>query len=125
MVKTILVVDDYADFARLLEGRLKAEGFAAHVVTDGTTVVEKARTLKPDLIILDIMMPDVGGTEVHLELMKDPVTRDIPVIFLTGLRAPHTKHKPHSHTAKVIGKSKDFKELLDAIHEELNRSPKV
>ena len=122
MPKKILVVDDYVEFARLLEGRLKAEGFEADVANDGSSAIEKAKALKPDLIILDIMMPEVGGTEVRLELMKDPTTRDIPVIFLTGLRAPHTKHRPQQHSAKVIGKSKDFKELLDAIHEELNKN---
>jgi two-component system sensor histidine kinase/response regulator len=119
MPKKILVVDDYVEFARLLEGRLRSEGFEAEVVHDGPSAVQKARSLKPDLIILDIMMPEVGGNEVCLELMKDPVTRDIPVIFLTGLRAPQTKHKPKNNSSRVIGKSKDFKELLDAIREEL------
>ena len=124
MPKKILVVDDYAEFARLLEGRLNAEGFEAHIVNDGTSAISTAKTLKPDLIVLDIMMPEVGGTEVQLELMKDPVTRDIPVIFLTGLRAPQAKHKPQARSARVIGKSRDFKELLDAIQEELNKTPK-
>jgi len=118
--KTILVVDDYVDFARLLESRLKTEGFAVEVATDGPAAVEKAKALKPDLIILDIMMPEVGGTEVRVELMKDPATREIPVIFLTGLRAPQTKHKQRNHSVRVIGKSNDFKELLEAIHEALH-----
>ena len=117
--KKILVVDDYAEFARLLENRLNAEGFEAHVANDGTSAVARVKALKPDLIILDIMMPEVGGTEVRLELMKDPVTRDIPIIFLTGLRAPQAKANPQNRSIKVIGKSRDFKELLDAIHEEL------
>ena len=122
--KKILVVDDYVEFARLLESRLNSEGFEASVVNDGVSAIARAKTLKPDLIILDIMMPEVGGTEVRLELMKDPATRDIPIVFLTGLRAPHSKNKPQNHSAKVIGKSKDFKELLDAIHEELNKAPR-
>ena len=125
MAKTILVVDDYPDFVRLLEGRLKSEGFDTLVATDGPAAIEKARSLKPDLIILDIMMPDVGGTEVRVELMKDPATRDIPVIFLTGLRAPQTKRKGPSSAVKVIGKSKDFKELLEAIHEAFNKTSKI
>ena len=121
----ILVVDDYVDFARLLESRLKAEGFKTEVVNDGLLAIQKAKALKPDLIVLDIMMPEVGGNEVHVELMKDPATRDIPVIFLTGLRAPQSKHKAQNHSAKVIGKSNDFKELLDAIHEALDKTSKI
>ncbi len=121
MPKKILVVDDYLDFARLLESRLKTEGFETQVVIDGPTAIQTAKALKPDLIILDIMMPNLGGTEVRQELLKDPATRDIPVIFLTGLRAPQTKRKPQNHSIKVIGKSSDFRELLDAIREVLGR----
>ena len=124
MPKTILIVDDYADFARVLEGRLKAEGFEVQVALDGTRGIQKAKELKPDLLILDIMMPDVGGTEVRVELMKDPGTRDIPIIFLTGLRAPQSRHKPPSNPMRVIGKSKDFRELLEAIQETLNKTSK-
>ena len=94
MPKKILIVDDYADFAKLLEGRLKAEGFVTHVELNGPAGIQKAKELKPDLILLDIMMPDVGGTEVRVELMKDVATRDIPIIFLTGLRAPQNKKRP-------------------------------
>ena len=119
--KKILVVDDYVDFPRLLVNRLNAEGFETFTAYDGVSAIEQVKTLKPDLVILDIMMPEVGGTEVRLELLKDPATRDIPIIFLTGLRAPHAKSKPQNHSSKIIGKSRDFKELLDAIHEELNK----
>jgi len=123
--KTILVVDDYVDFARLLESRLKTEGFETEVANDGPTAIERAKTLKPDLIILDIMMPKVGGNEVRQELMKDPATQDIPIIFLTGLRAPRTKHKLQNQSVKMIGKSNDFKELLEAIREALDKTSKM
>jgi CheY-like chemotaxis protein len=125
MSKTILIVDDYPDFACLLESRLKAEGFGTAVALDGPSGIEKALSLKPDLILLDIMMPHVGGTEVRVELMKDPSTQNIPIIFLTGLRAPQTKRKSPGDTFRVIGKSKDFHELLQAIEEELSKAQKV
>ena len=120
MSKTILVVDDYADFAQLLARRLKAEGFETWLAQDGPSGIQKAKELKPDLIILDIMMPGVGGTEVRVELMKDLTTRDIPIIFLTGLRAPQTPRQGARGSIPVIGKSKDFKELLQVIRENLN-----
>ena len=126
MPKTILIVDDYPDFAKLLEDRLKAEGFKTDVALDGPGGIEKAKSHKPDLILLDIMMPHVGGTEVRVELMKDPTTRDIPIIFLTGLRAPQSKRNASIyHNLKVIGKSNDFKELLEAIRETLNNPSKI
>ena len=126
MPKTILIVDDYPEFAQLLEERLKTEGYRIETAFDGSAGIEKAKALKPDLILLDIMMPQVGGTEVRAELMKEPGTRGIPIIFLTGLRAPQANRKtPIYHDLKVIGKSRDFKELLEAIQETLKNSPEL
>jgi CheY-like chemotaxis protein len=116
MSKKILIVDDFPDYANLLEKSLKIEGFRTIVVHNGEEAIQKAKTEKPDLILLDIMMPGVGGTEVRIELMKDPDTKNIPLLFLTGLRAPQSKKKS-TGGIKVIGKSNDFKELLDAIRE--------
>ncbi len=122
MVKTILIADDYADYAKLLESRLKAEGFKTVCAVDGESAIEKARSSKPDLMILDIMMPNVGGTEVRLELMKDTDTQNIPIIFLTGLKAPHSKSKSPAPNVRVIGKSNDFKELLASIHDLIGKA---
>ncbi len=120
MPKTILIVDDFKDYASLLEKNLRAEGFQTIAAYDGESALEKARSAKPDLILLDIMMPNTAGTEVHAELLKDPATRDIPVVFLTGLRAPHSK-KPSIDGVKVIGKSKSFDEILSTVREILGK----
>ncbi len=64
------------------------------------------------------MMPNVGGPEVRIELLKDPDTKDIPLIFLTGLRQPRSKGTSAAGI-KVIGKSNDFRELLEAVREAL------
>ncbi len=121
MPSMILIVDDFKDYVGLLEKRLRVEGFQTAAVYDGGSALEKARALKPDLILLDIMMPGVGGTETRSLLINDPDTKNIPIIFLTGLRAPHPTKKPSIDGVKVVGKSKDFSELLSAIHEVLNK----
>ncbi len=117
MPKTILIADDFVDYAKLLEGRLKSEGYLTIYAPDGETAIAKAKEAKPDLMILDIMMPNISGTEVRVELMKDPITKDIPIIFLTGLKAPRSKNKAPVANVHVIGKSNDFKELLLVIRE--------
>jgi CheY-like chemotaxis protein len=120
MPQYILIVDDFVDYAGLLEKRLRAEGYDTLVAHDGEDGLVRVRERKPDLILLDIMMPKIGGTEMKAELMNDPALRDIPIIFLTGLRAPHSKKKSPAGV-KTVGKSNDFKELLDAITEALGK----
>ncbi len=121
MPDKILIVDDYKEYAGLLEKRLHAEGFQTSAVYDGASALQKAKSEKPQLILMDIMMPGLGGTEAHVQLMNDPATKNIPIIFLTGLRAPHPTKKPSIDGVKVIGKSKDFKDLLIAIRETLGK----
>lgn len=122
MPKTILIVDDFVDYAKLLDNQLREEGFRTSLANDGENAIRKAKSEKPDLIILDIMMPNLGGTEVRVELLKDPSTKDIPIIFLTGLRSPYSKKTSSIPGVKTFGKSTDFKELLDAIRETLGCS---
>jgi CheY-like chemotaxis protein len=124
MAQTILIADDFKEYAGLLEKNLQAAGFQTVAVYDGESALQAVRAKKPDLILLDIMMPNTSGTEVRNELMKDPSTRSIPIVFLTGLRAPHSTKKPSIDGVKVVGKSKDFSEILGAIREMLPKQPK-
>ncbi len=84
MAQTILIVDDEKDILDLLEFNLQAEGY--HIVTarDGEQALELAERLNPDLIILDIMLPQKDGWTVLRELRAKPETASIPVIFLTA-----------------------------------------
>jgi CheY-like chemotaxis protein len=119
----VLIVDDYKEFAGLLEKKLRAEGFQTAVLNDGTQAAERVRSEKPDLILLDIMMPNIGGTEIRVELMKNEATKHIPIIFLTGLRAPHHAKKASPAGVRVVGKSDDIGELLEAIRSVLGKTP--
>ena len=119
--ETVLLVDDEDSVLCSLASLLKLYGFNVLTASDGPTAVLKAKTEKPDLIVLDIMMPDVGGPEVRIELMKDLATKSIPLIFLTGLRPPRSK-PGMSAGVRVIGKSGDFQELLNAIRETLEKN---
>ncbi len=84
MAQTILIVDDEKDILDLLEFNLQAEGY--HIVTarDGEQALELAERVNPDLIILDIMLPQKDGWTVLRELRAKPETASIPVIFLTA-----------------------------------------
>ncbi len=80
----ILAVDDEKDILRLLEHNLGREGFKVISAGDGNEALNKARRELPDLIILDIMLPIMDGTEVLKALKKDDITGKIPVIMLTA-----------------------------------------
>jgi DNA-binding response OmpR family regulator len=82
--KRILVVDDEMDFVKMLQARLRIEGYEVLVAEDGIKGVQTARKEKPDLIILDIMMPGMDGHTVCDTLKKSTLTWAIPVIYLTA-----------------------------------------
>lgn len=81
----ILVVDDTPENLRLLVSVLTREGYLVRPAPDGRLGLSSARLKAPELILLDIMMPDMNGFEVCAQLKQDETTRDIPVIFLTAL----------------------------------------
>jgi two-component system, OmpR family, alkaline phosphatase synthesis response regulator PhoP len=82
--QTILVVDDEQDLLDLIEYNLKKEGFGVITSDSGETGIEIARRQKPDLILLDIMMPGMDGIEVCRLIKSDPALQAIPVVFLTA-----------------------------------------
>lgn len=84
MAKKILIVDDEKDIRDLLEFNLETEGYKTSKAQDGEEALKKAVEKKPDLILLDIMLPKKDGFEVLRELRAGKETSDIPVIFLTA-----------------------------------------
>ncbi len=84
----ILVVDDVMSNVLLLKVLLTNEKFQVITANGGNKCVEMAKSEHPDLILLDVMMPDISGFDTAVILKKDPSTADIPIIFLTALNAP-------------------------------------
>ena len=81
---TVLVVEDEPDVAELIRYNLAKEGFEVRVVANGMVGLRQARDLKPDIVLLDIMIPELNGWEVCRRLKQDQDTRGIPVIMVTG-----------------------------------------
>lgn len=83
--RRLLLVEDDAFLAGMYVTKLTMEGFQAELATDGKSGLEKASSLKPDLILLDVLLPKMNGFDVLKALKSDPATKDIPVILLTNL----------------------------------------
>ena len=87
----LLAIDDSMMIHRLLKARLKGERLEIHSATNGSQGLQSARTLLPDLILLDVDMQEMDGFEVLSKLKADPRTHDIPVIFLSGSCSTESK----------------------------------
>jgi len=83
--KTVLLVDDDLTLREMYEERLKVEGFKIIQATNGEEALAKAHEDKPNIILLDIMMPKVNGFDVLKQLKANPELKEIPVIVLTAL----------------------------------------
>ena len=122
MGKIILVVDDEPDIVKIVELWLSANNYEVHTAHNGVEGLSKCKLIRPDAVILDIMMPDMDGSTVADEMKNDPNTSNIPVIFLTG--AVKASEVPKSH--KIGGQyflAKPFKgeEMLKMLEIVLSR----
>jgi two-component system phosphate regulon response regulator PhoB len=80
----VLIVEDERDLQKILEYNLKQAGHLVSTASDGRNGLDLAKTQKPDLLLLDIMLPDISGTEVCRALRRDSRTRDLAIILLTA-----------------------------------------
>ena len=79
----VLIVDDSPTEVHVLSGYLNKHGFDTAAAADGREGIEKARELKPDLILMDVVMPGVNGFQATRELARDPGTAGIPIVMVT------------------------------------------
>jgi CheY-like chemotaxis protein len=83
-VTKVLVIDDEAPIRLLCRVNLEAEGMEVLEAADGPSGLDKARAERPDVILLDVMMPGLDGWRVAEQLLDDPATTGIPIVFLTA-----------------------------------------
>lgn len=84
----ILIIDDEPEFLEIFGTRLLSSGFRVETARSGEEGIEKAKALKPDLILLDVKMPTIDGAETLMRFRDDPQTKDFKIAFLTNLGDP-------------------------------------
>jgi CheY-like chemotaxis protein len=84
MAKKVLIIDDEPDMVTFLSTLLEDNGYAIATAVDGEDGLEKVKSEKPDLISLDLLMPNKTGIKMYRELRKDPDVAGIPVVMVTG-----------------------------------------
>jgi len=107
MSKNILLVDDDPDFVDAVKAVVEAGGYHVEVAYDGKEALEKVAESKPDLIILDVMMPVMNGHEACKKLKEDPATAEIPVILLTAVASRVTSSN-YTHRDMMETEAEDY-----------------
>lgn len=124
----ILIIDDEKDFRDIAVAKLSSKGFAVKTAASAKEGVELAQKLKPDLILMDVQMPDKDGIQTTIELNENPQTAGIRIIFLTNLGDTWPSvTEVNRKFAKEIGaidyfkKSGDYDTLVEKIREALTK----
>ncbi len=120
--KTILVVDDEPDVLTYLGTFFKDNGYNILEATTGAEAYQQAKDNHPDLITLDITMPEQSGVKAYKQLREDDATKDIPVIIVTGYEDPNFKKFIHTRRTIVepdgfFEKPIDRDEVLEKVRE--------
>jgi two-component system alkaline phosphatase synthesis response regulator PhoP len=105
--KNVLLVDDDPDFVEAVKVIVESGGYNVRVAFDGKEGLDAVKEEKPDIIVLDVMMPVMDGHATCAALKKDPETRDIPVILLTAVADRVTTSK-YSHRDMLESEAEDY-----------------
>ncbi len=123
-IKRILCIEDETEMVDLIRLILGRRGFEVTGATGGIEGLQKVRQTNPDLVLLDLMMPDMDGWEVYQQMKADPNLRSIPVIVVTA-KAQNVDRVLGLHIARVddyISKPFSPQELMDSVEKVLNRA---
>jgi len=121
--ETILIVDDIPENLQLLAGMLSEQGYIVRLAPDGQLALQFIQSNPPDLILLDILMPDMDGYEVCKQLKTSPTSQDIPVIFISALNEVFDKVKAFSlGGVDYITKPFEVREVLARVESQLRLS---
>jgi len=121
MAKKILLVEDEQIMIDLLQKKLTEEGYQVSVAKDGSAGLKKMREVKPDLILLDIVMPRMGGFEVMEEMGKEPDLKKIPVVIISNSGQPVELERAQKLGAKdwLIKTEFDPQEVIEKVKKQI------
>ncbi|MDU8913733.1 response regulator [Aestuariicoccus sp. MJ-SS9] len=118
MAKQVLLIEDEPNIIEAISFILSRDGFAVKTHSNGVDAVETVHARKPDMVILDVMLPGKSGYDILRELREDPATRDLPILMLTA--RGQTKDREMAERAGVsrfMAKPFSNSEVLDAVRE--------
>ena len=117
----VLIVDDDLTLREMYAERMKVEGYDVHIAKNGDEGIQLAKDVKPDVVLLDIMMPGTNGFGVLESLQKDPTTEKIPILMLSALiqEENKTKSKDAGATGYIVKSESTPAEVIEKIKQTL------
>jgi two-component system alkaline phosphatase synthesis response regulator PhoP len=118
--KRILIIDDEENFCKLVKKNIERTGeFEVHTATNGQEGIRLVREIKPDLVLLDIVMPEMDGADVATQMRNDKSIEDTPIVFLTAIIREGESDSQPSFTRgyALLSKTATIKELIACIKE--------
>jgi two-component system alkaline phosphatase synthesis response regulator PhoP len=122
-MEKILIVDDEEEFVELLKFRLASLNVEFIIAGNGVQALSQARLSRPDIILLDILLPDLDGISVCEILKRQPSTRKIPIIFMSALSSEVTRRTVAMQAEDFFTKPLDLPRLQQRIFDLLKRDP--
>ncbi|MBU0467989.1 MAG: response regulator [Candidatus Omnitrophica bacterium] len=125
VVRKILIVDDDPSMVKVLEKWLKMDGYVSIFARTGEDGFTKAKAEKPDLVLMDLMLPDINGVQVIRQIVNDPETKGIPIVCITVTMGVETDKGDEQidvdgRLFRAFAKPLHQRKLLSVIRKEIN-----
>ncbi len=123
MANRIMAIDDESEMLSLVKLTLERAGYEVGTCDNGRQAWDAIIQFKPELLILDVLLPGIDGYSLQVKLSQDPATKDIPVIVLTSLEPAKTLFRKFPQVAGFMTKPFKPEELLENVQRALTRGP--
>ena len=124
--KTVLIIEDEADAADLFAEMMRVSGFRVLKTTKSAPALDMMAAEKPDVVILDIMMPETSGLDILRQMRRDPALAAIPVVVVSAVSMPaDIRTGMEAGASTYLAKPVGFRELREAVEQALANAPGV
>jgi two-component system, OmpR family, alkaline phosphatase synthesis response regulator PhoP len=118
--KTVLIVEDEEDAAELFAEMMRVSGFRVIKTSSSPSAIALMTSDKPDVVLLDIMMPEISGLDILRQMRRDPILVDIPVVIISAKSMPtDIKNSMEAGASTYLTKPVGFQDLKDAVERAL------
>ena len=117
MSESILVVEDNSDILLLLKLVLESAGYQVTTLDDGREAITQLETIRPRLIVMDIMMPEISGLQVSRQIKEKPDYQSLPILLVSAVDRLQEDQFSHSKADAIIYKPFDLEQLIDKVSE--------